>query len=43
MCFVFKNGFNYIEAYRGLDVENWVYECWQEIKEKIDSEATNDR
>ena len=26
----------YVSAYRGVKCENWVWECWNEIKEKID-------
>ncbi|MET3209698.1 UNVERIFIED_CONTAM: hypothetical protein ABIC26_002645 [Paenibacillus sp. PvR008] len=31
-----KKGNKEISAYRGLEVSNWVPECWVELKSKID-------
>jgi hypothetical protein len=34
---IFEKGYKKpIEAYRGLEVNNWIPECWKECKSKID-------
>jgi hypothetical protein len=32
-----KKGLDVIKAYRGVEVKNWVAECWKELQQKIDA------
>ncbi|MCP3776703.1 hypothetical protein NLX71_26040 [Paenibacillus sp. MZ04-78.2] len=37
---VMRKGFEELRAFRGLEVKNWIPECWKELKQKIDELET---